>query len=375
MRVALVLDRFDPQAGGLEQWTHRFAGHLLDSGHEVHVVAFAAANSELPVHLHLVAPALLQMRRNRRIAQVIAGLAPDVVHDTGTSLSGTVFHPQTGSRLLSLDREIASHTALRRARAAVSPRTQWRRLQMARLEGEQGRRARRIIAVSRRIRALLARRHGLDEAAIPVIPNGVDTRRFAPENAARLRAAARQRLGAGAAVQFLATAHNLRLKGVDTALRALARLAGQGHDVRLAVAGGLPDPFWHGLVDSLGLGGRVVFCGRVSDMEALYAAADAVLHPTRWDACSLATIEAMAGGLPVVTTAMDGSGELVEDGRTGFVLADPADVEGLAARMTALLDAGLRHRIGAAARGAALRHDIADNCRAVEAVLAEAAGR
>jgi len=375
VRIALILDRFDPLAGGLEQWTHRLARHLLDCGHEVHVVAFAEANQSLPVRLHLVEPARLMRRRGRRIARVVAALAPDVVHDSGTSWSGTVFQPQTGSRLLSLDREVASYGPLRRARAALSPRLQWRRREMARLESLQAARARRIIAVSERLRALLARRHGLAEAAIAVIPNGVDTQRFTPDNARRLRAPTRQRLRVGESVLFLAIAHNLRLKGVDTTLRALAGLAGRGHDVRLAIAGGAPDPFWHGLVQHLGLADRVDFRGQVTDMEALYAAADVVLHPTRWDACSLATIEAMASGLPVVTTAMDGAGELVADGRSGFVLPDPADVAALAARMQVLLDAGERRRLGAAARRAALLHDIADNCRAVEAVLAAAAGR
>ena len=375
MRIALVLDRFDPLAGGLEQWTHRFARHLLETGHEVHVVAFAEANNDLPVQLHLVEPVRLMLRRGRRIARLLAGLAPDVVHDSGTSWSGTVFHPQTGSRLLSLDREIASFPRHRQARAAISPRTQWRRLEMGRLEALQAARARRIIAVSRRIRTLLARRHGLAEEGIVLVPNGVDTRRFTPENALRLRAPTRERLRVGEAVLFLATAHNLRLKGVDTTLHALARLAHRGHDVRLAIAGGTPDAFWKGLVQQLGLGDRVDFRGRVTDMEALYAAADAVLHPTRWDACSLATIEAMASGLPVVTTAMDGAGDLIADGRDGFVLGVPDDVEALESRMAALLDAGERRRIGAAARIAALRHDIVDNCRAVEAVLADVAGR
>jgi UDP-glucose:(heptosyl)LPS alpha-1,3-glucosyltransferase len=376
MRIVLVLDRFDPLAGGLEQWTHRFARHLLESGHEVHVVAFAEANNDLPVSLHLVEPARLMQARGRRIARVIAGLAADVVHDSGTSWSGTVFHPQTGSRLLSLDREIASFPRHRRARAAISPRLQWRRLEMARLERLQAARARRIIAVSRRIRTMPARRHGVAEEGIVLIPNGVDTRRFTPDNAPWLRGPTRRRLGVGDdAVLFLATAHNFRLKGVDTTLRALARLARGGRDVRLAVAGGTPDPFWHGLVQQLGLGGRVDFRGLVGDMESLYAASDAVLHPTRWDACSLATIEAMASGLPVVTSAMDGAGDLIADGRNGFVLRDPDDVDALAARMASLLDPGERRRVGAAARIAALGHDIVDNCRAVEAVLAAAAGR
>jgi glycosyltransferase involved in cell wall biosynthesis len=83
----------------------------------------------------------------------------------------------------------------------------------------------------------------------------------------------------------------------------------------------------------------------------------------------------MASGLPVVTTAMDGAGELIADGHSGFVLPDPDDIAALRGRMQALLDAGERRRLGAAARRAALQHGIVENCRAVEAVLVAAAAR
>jgi UDP-glucose:(heptosyl)LPS alpha-1,3-glucosyltransferase len=98
------------------------------------------------------------------------------------------------------------------------------------------------------------------------------------------------------------------------------------------------------------------------------------VHPTRWDACSLVTIEGLAAGLPVITTAMNGASELITDGRSGFVLPDPEDVPALAASMRQLLDPGRRRCIGAAARQMAVHHDSRDNFRAVEELLLEVAG-
>jgi glycosyltransferase involved in cell wall biosynthesis len=232
-----------------------------------------------------------------------AGLAPSL-------------HPQTGSRLQSLDREVASFPRHRRARAAISPRLQWRRLEMARRERLQAAHARRIIAVSRRIRAMLARRHGVAEEGIVLIPNGVDTRRFTPDNAPWLRAPTRRRLGVGARGAVSRHGTDFRLKGGRRHdAGALARLVRSGRDVRLAIAGGTPDPFWHGLVQRLGLGDRVDFRGRSGRHGSLLTPPATPSYIRRGGMpASLATIEAMAERPAVVTSAWTGAGGLIADG-------------------------------------------------------------
>ena len=371
MNIVLVVDRLDGLGGGLERWTVRLAAHLLAAGHAVQVVTFAQASHGLDIPIHVLPVHPSALARGRAIAACVARLGANVVHDSGSGWSGDVFHPQTGSHLASLDREIASHTPLRRIRAGLSPRTALRRWRMARAEARQAASAGRIIAVSHRIRADLMARHDVPAARIVVVPNGAETARFAPARLAPLRDAARRAMGVADATLFLGSAHNMRLKGMDNAIRALAAL-GDGPAV-LAIAGGTPDAWWHGLAARLGVAGRVRFLGPVDDMAPVFAAADALVHPTRWDACSLSTIEAAAAGLPVVTTAMNGAAELIEHGRTGFVLNDPDDVPALTAHMRALLDPALRAGIGGAALLASARHDIADNLRAVESVLLDAA--
>jgi UDP-glucose:(heptosyl)LPS alpha-1,3-glucosyltransferase len=369
VKVALVIDRFDPRVGGREQWTVGFAAHLLEREHEVHVVAFSEANHTLQIRAHILPQARRMLERARCVAASIAILKPDVVHDGGTSWSGHVFQPHTGSRRLSEATLRTTQPQLRRLRSLISPRD-WRyRWHLARLEQLQARNARRIIALSHRLRGLLAERHGVAPERITVIPNGVDTQRFAPSLRAGLRLPTRRALRLGDGTLFLTVAHNPRLKGVDTAMRALASLRQEGADVRLAIAGGPADAFWTKLASRLDIRDRVHFLGPVTDMAPLFAAADVLVHPTRWDACSLATIEGLAAGLPVITTAMNGASELIVDGRSGFVLPDPEDVSALAAHMRHLLCPDMRRSIGAAAREAALQHDSRDNFSAVEQVL------
>ncbi len=149
----------------------------------------------------------------------------------------------------------------------------------------------------------------------------------------------------------------------------MASLAADGCDARLAVAGGSPGRAWRRLANRLGLARRVLFLGPVDAMEALFAAADCCVHPTRWDACSLSTIEAMAAGLPVITTAMNGASELITHGETGFVMADPDDVASLARFMRILMNKDVRRRMGNKAGDAASHFDVTGNYRAVEALM------
>ena len=370
MKVGLVLDRLDPREGGLAQWTCSLAGFLAERGHDVHVVTFAQANHCLPVTVHVLAPQRGALFRARRVAHALEPLRLDVVHDTGTGWSGDVFHPQTGSRLLSHLRLEATHPPMLRLRAALSPISIARRRQMAWIERRQVRRAKRIIAVSRRVQAQLAAQHGLAADAITVVHNGVDTLCWAPSRLGPLRDPARDRLGVADCTVFLISAHNMRLKGVDTAMRALASLGER--TARLVVVGGVPDTAWTTLAAELGVADQVAFLGPVAAMAPLFAAADALVHPTRWDACSLSTIEAGAAGLPVITTGMNGAAELIAEGQTGFVLPDPEDAAALAGRMRMLLDPDTRKRLGAAAHRASAGHDLRHNLAAVEAVLRQA---
>jgi UDP-glucose:(heptosyl)LPS alpha-1,3-glucosyltransferase len=370
MKIALVLDRFDPRGGGLEKWTAGFACHLTDAGHDVHVLTFEQAEHVLPVTVHILPPARGVLDRARQVELGVALLRPDMAHDTGVSWSGDIFHPQTGSRLASLDQFLASLPFILRIKTRISPNMRKLRRDLARLEEVQMARARRVVAVSRSLRARFAERHALPESRIAVIPNGAETTRFAAAAIAPMREAERARLGLKRAeVLFLLVAHNLKLKGLDIALAAMASLAANGCDARLAVAGGSPGRAWRRLANRLGLARRVLFLGPVDAMEALFAAADCCVHPTRWDACSLSTIEAMAAGLPVITTAMNGASELITHGETGFVMADPDDVASLAGFMRILMDEDVRRRMGNKAGDAASHFDVTGNYRAVEALM------
>jgi UDP-glucose:(heptosyl)LPS alpha-1,3-glucosyltransferase len=80
----------------------------------------------------------------------------------------------------------------------------------------------------------------------------------------------------------------------------------------------------------MGLASRVHFAGPIEDARALYAGGDALLLPTYYDPCSLAALEALSCGTPVITTRQNGAAELLEQGSSGFVLKEPFEAESMA---------------------------------------------
>ncbi|MEA5440936.1 glycosyltransferase family 4 protein [Cyanobium gracile] len=367
LRIALTAPRLDPESGGLARWVGQFAAHLERRGHDVHLIGFETGPAVISAEVHRLRDPGDPWARAREVATCLARLRPDLVHDSGVAPRADVFQPATGSERMSERAVIAAGGPGHRLKARVSPKVFLRHRAMASLERHQCRGAGAVIAMSALVRDLLLGLQPLPVDRIQVIHNGVDTQVFHPEVRQRRRLSARRSLGVGEEPMFLLVAHNLLLKGADTAIAALARLpAGSG--VRLAIAGGDADTPWRQRVRRAGLEDRVLFLGPGQDIPLLHAAADALVHPTRWDACSLVTIEAMASGLPVITTPRNGAGELITDGHSGFIV--PADAEDvLADRMQQLLDAPLRTRMGEAARVAALPHDLDSSLSAVEAEL------
>jgi UDP-glucose:(heptosyl)LPS alpha-1,3-glucosyltransferase len=175
---------------------------------------------------------------------------------------------------------------------------------------------------------------------------------------------------------LLLAAHNFRLKGVPELLRVAGRIVANGGPVHVAIAGSKRLKNWQRAANRLGLEKRVTFFGTVADMVPYYAAADAYVHPTYYDPCSLVLLEAAASGLPIVTTrSHNGAAELFREGVEILTVNDPRDAAGLYQCVEALFDERVRSRLGAAARKVALRHPFERNVAEILALYERSAGR
>lgn len=214
---------------------------------------------------------------------------------------------------------------------------------------------RRIIAVSRKVKAEIEREYGIDPRNVVVIHDGVDLEAFHPRNRARWRAPIRDSLGLGHdefVVVFVGGEY--RLKGLGPLLEAALRISGA---VKVLAVGVKRDAALRRLVNQSRVANLVTFVEHSSDMPSLYAAADCFALPTRYDTFSMATLEALASGLPVIISRAAGVSELVRPDRDCIILEDVEDVESLAAHLGRLArDQALRAGLGAEGRKTAERH-------------------
>jgi phosphatidylinositol alpha-1,6-mannosyltransferase len=193
------------------------------------------------------------------------------------------------------------------------------------------------------------------------IPPGVDVGRFAPRSALD-RAGARARLGLPAAGRLITSVSRLvPRKGMDVLVRAAAQLAATGDhdDLTVAIAGSGRDRHrLDRLIERTGAPVRMM--GRIPDRDLpdFYACGDifAVCCRSRWggleqEGFGIVFLEAAASGIPSVAGESGGAAEAVVDGVSGSVVADPSDVDQVAAALGKLLDdPDLRRRQGEAAR-------------------------
>jgi UDP-glucose:(heptosyl)LPS alpha-1,3-glucosyltransferase len=348
VRIALVIERFVPHGGGVEAVGWNVARALAARGAEVHVVARETAQDP-PAAVHPVrVPTFWQPLRvlafSRAAARATATLAPDVVQSFSRTRHQDVFRAGGGSHADYLER---AHGPVGRRLRRLSPRHAVL-LALERAVFADDRQT--ILCNSAMVRDELARRHGVPDARLVVIPNGVDLERFSPARRTIAGARLRAELAPGDEPVWLLAGSGFRRKGLDTALEALA-LASEG---RLWVAGrDDPEP-WRRRAETLGVGARVRFLGARDDLEDVYAAADALLLPTRYDAFANVCLEALASGLPVVTSGANGAADTV--GEAGLVVADPQDAAGFAKALDALRDPAARAVAAAAARPIAERH-------------------
>ena len=130
----------------------------------------------------------------------------------------------------------------------------------------------------------------------------------------------------------------------------------------MLIAGGKHLEKWKLSAARLGLANRATFLWTINDLVPYYSAADAYVHPTFYDPCSLVLLEAAASGLPIVTTRRsNGAAELFQEGAEILIANEPTDLAALCERIDGLFDEAARKTLGAAARSVAMQHPFEKN--------------
>ena len=335
MRLALIVRTLGTH-GGTERFVHGLSAHLVAAGHAVDV--WCAAAEDIPPgvqarplavrargrawRLWALHRAALRVPRDDYdlVASFVRGGQPDLYRAGGGCHAA--YLARTGRWGLAEQVELALDRAVVQA-------------------------ARRVIANSRMAAGELQAHYGLPPERVRLIYNGVDAARFQP-----LTGAARADV-----VGFLGTGY--ARKGLEVVLGALVHLPG----VRLEVAGREPHlARYQRLAARLGVAERVVWRGALAQPEAWLPGLGALVLPTRYDPFANVCLEALACGVPVVTTAANGAAELLPE---AWLVAEGAEATA-AALERALQTPSLRPACRAAAEAHPAAHAFTETAAVME---------
>ena len=360
MHVALVITDFGGTRGGAERMCLYLARGLADRNHRVDVYAARFPGSAIHPKIKNILIEVSDAWPGRKyttfaenVAAKLDGAPYDVVHSFARTVRQDIYRLGGGCHIEYLKRTDEERGRLTRWFRRHNPKEQ------AILELE--RRAmspectRTVAAVSEQSAREAGKHYDVDPARLHIVRNGVDTTLFHPRNVELSRMRTRADLGIGGdAYLVLFAGSGFERKGLRAAVEAIAQVP----EARLLVIGRGRTGRYEEQAQRLNCADRVTFGGHRGNPEDFYAAADVLVLPSLYDPFPNVCLEAMATGIPVVTTRVTGVSEILEQGRDGIVIERGTDVEALAGALRTLADAGRRREMGAAARATAEAYNV-----------------
>jgi UDP-glucose:(heptosyl)LPS alpha-1,3-glucosyltransferase len=355
MRIALVYPECH-RRGGVERVVWE-AARFLASRHDVTLVCRRGGAEGLPSSVSIVgvpvprvpaplAPAAFRWSAARALPAVRADVTVSFGFDcpaVDVLVLGSVHAAWLGHGQPVRWRGLVVPAGVRR----VLPRHQTRLL-LERLTLRSGGRG-TIVAVSDNVADDVVRLYGVAREGIVVLPNGFDPEQCSPERRSELRPEARRHAGvddSGPCVVMVA--NEWHRKGLGVLVDALGRL--RDLSPSLALVGRMAPTQYEDRIRAAGLADRVHYLGPMDDVAEAYAVGDLFVLPTQYEAFGTVIVEALACGLPVVTTALAGASMTVQPGVNGLLQQDPNDGDELERLLREAMTGGALSRWSAAAR-------------------------
>jgi UDP-glucose:(heptosyl)LPS alpha-1,3-glucosyltransferase len=315
-------------------------------GHDVHIVAQRILQQDQAGTGHTILSSHISNGLDKLLFRfhadmVIATLSADVINSFGVGRTASVVTAQSCHRAgVEIMRNLRHHRFTRRNFGfydSVSLRDE-----RALLTSPH---TRRIIAVSELVKQQIVMFYNVDPDLIAVVPNGIDYDLFAGLAARAVKSNLRSRLHlASDDFVLLFVGNEFDRKGLQTIIESLAILRDPA--LRLVVVGGDNAAPYKRYAMDRGILGHIHFAGRIQGPEEYFVAADALVLPTVYEPFGIVIAEAMAAGIPVLTTRAAGAVEGLEHGTHGLYLQDPLSAEELATSITTIKnDSTLRKRV------------------------------
>ncbi len=345
MKVALVIERFDPSRGGLEVSTAQMADGLARRGQDVTVFCMAAGTGggqgfrvqELKCWGLDRATKLASFARSVRGASRDGGF--DIVHATLPIPSANVFQPRGGLVGAQEAGSLRRRRGMGRFLAQLAQPLNAHHRKMHSMERKLVSRPETLcLAVSEMVAREFMNYYARDKN-VRVIYNAVDVPEVPDEQRREWRKQRRDQVGADAdSPLFLFVGMDFRRKGVANAIEAFARWYRSPHGsagARFVIVGREKAPIYRRLVKKLGLAKQVHFEPQADNVWPWYAAADVFMLLSWYDPCSRVVLEAVRWALPSITTVFNGAAEILARG-AGLVVSSPDDIDAVVKAMSEL---------------------------------------
>ena len=350
MKIALVIEHFDPSRGGREVSTAQVAMALARRGHDVTIFCQSCRDAcdgvrVLPLKTH----GLDRAQKLASFVKSVRGAAAegdfDILHATLPVPGANVYQPRGGLLAAQAEAGLRRRRGWSRIAAALGRHLNPHRRKLRQLERKLLRNPNTLcLAVSEMVAREFLHYHGLRDGA-RVIYNAVDVPDIPDERRRQWRREFRQQVNAVPdGPLFLTVANNFVLKGVRETIDAFAQWYQSDSGVagaRLVIVGAGKARRYRLLAGRRGVGKQVAFPGQAENIFQWYAAADAVVLLSWYDPCSRVVLEAARWGIPSITTAYNGAGETLAGG-AGIVVSSPRETAAVVEALADLADPARR---------------------------------
>jgi UDP-glucose:(heptosyl)LPS alpha-1,3-glucosyltransferase len=358
MRLAFVKKRFALH-GGAEQYLRTLLGELRKDGHDLHVFANQWTDEQgftfHKVGIFAVSSFLSVLSFSKNSAKALKRDRFDCILSFERTEYQDIYRAGDGCHRAWLQIRSEIEPSYKQLSFSINPLHRY----TLSLEKNIFENTPLIVANSALVKEQIRRYYGTPEGKITVAYNGVDLNKFSPAGRKRWRSEIRQPMGIGEHDKvILFVGSGFRRKGLETLIRSLPEVKSslQGERLVVLVIGKGDSDSYRRTAKRIGVEGELMFLGPRAGVEKFYAAADLFVLPTIYDPFSNACLEAMASGIPVVTTRNNGAAEIIEEGREGFLLSSIVDHSELAVKIAlSLADADF---MGLRARAKAERYSI-----------------
>ena len=358
IKTAIIIERADIALGGAERSVFELASQL--SLADVKVTVLAAKGETQAKNIKILCTDSGSKRTSfvefdKALRNHLIDNRYDIIHSTLPFSFADVYQPRGGSYPEAIIRNAASYeNKIVSWYKMATHYANVRRLALLRSERQLCDDCNRTIiaAVSEYVKRQFSQHYDLSDERIMVIPNGIKVgRSVQAEKATELRRQIFVALGITEAERpalFLFAANNFRLKGLANLSRALALTVEDrtARPIYLIVAGAGSSRKYRHLAKKLGVSERIVFLGRLRNIQNALSITDVAVLPSWYDPCSRYILEALAAAKPVITTRYNGAAELFVNNRHGMVIDRCDDAQALAGAMSFYADSANADRAG-----------------------------